>query len=134
MESCEAVDAWMPLFVSGRLEGAARQRLAAHLATCEPCREELGRLFRLRSQIEAMAERHAPSPAQLDRVFASLKGDPAFAAAPANRFDLRDRVPLAEHVQPLMWAQRIMDVADQLHKREWAIAVGSIVVAPAKGS
>ena len=72
MEMCESVDPLLPLFVSGTLESAEQQRLAAHLAACEPCREELGRLFRLQSELKETAARLAPSPAQLDRVFARL--------------------------------------------------------------
>jgi len=132
MESCEAVDGLLPLFVSGRLNATEQKRLAAHLAACEPCQEELGHLFRLHSQLNGIAE--SPSSGQLDRVFANLKADPAFAAAPLTRFDLRERVPLAEHVQPLMWAQHIIEIAEQLRTREWAIKVGSFSVVPTDGS
>lgn len=125
MQPCDAIDALLPLFVSARLKGPDQRRLAVHLAACEACQDELGRLFQLRSQLDALAARHAPIPTQLDRVFASLKAAPGFDV-PSTRFDLRERIPFAEHVQPLMWAQRIIEATELLRSREWTITVGSI--------
>lgn len=133
MQSCDAIEALLPLFVSGRLKDPGQRRLAVHLAGCEACQDQLGRLFRLRSELEELAARHTPSPAQLNRVFASLETALGFDT-PSTRFDLRERVPFAEHVQPLMWAQRIIDATERLRSRDWTISVCTIAAAPAKGS
>lgn len=140
MQSCETVDAMLPLYVSGRLGVTDRKHLAAHLATCGSCREELGRLFRLRSQVEAVAARHAPSADQLDRVFANLAADAGFAASsPAPSSARLDRyawldpnrgLPLAQYLRPILWTQRIIEAAERLCTHQWAIQVGSIVLAP----
>lgn len=134
MPSCEAVEDLMPLFVAGRLEEERQRLLAAHLSACEACQEELGWLFRLRLLLRAAAARHAPSPAELDRVFSSLQAGLTSSDERPTPQGLRERIPFAEHIPPLLWALRILDGASALGGREWTIQVGSLVAVPAKGS
>ena len=56
MSSCTAVQEVLPWYANGSLDLHEGREVAAHLMTCEPCREELARIIRLNMEVKRALE------------------------------------------------------------------------------
>lgn len=125
-QTCEQVDAWLPLYVNGRLSPVERGRVAHHLAECEECQSELGRLFRLRSGFEALAAAHQLTPLQSVRAFAMAMSDQRVEQSVPGEwsgFSL-----LGERLGPLRWMQALVAFAEELSMARWDVRMGPVTV------
>lgn len=83
MNDCLTVQEWLPWYVSGRLSPTKMQRLAVHIARCEPCQKELARIIQLRYQFVSKVD-ETPTPS--DRVWEAIA--PSLDARPRTRIDM----------------------------------------------
>ncbi len=71
MIDCESVREWLPWYVSGRLSISRMQRMAAHIAQCSACQQELAELIGLRHRFIVNVDR---SSVPSDRMWNVLEG------------------------------------------------------------
>ena len=83
MNDCQAVQEWLPWYVSGRLSPTKMQHMAAHIERCEGCQKELARIIQLRHQfVSNIDSTSTPS----DRVWESIV--PSLDARQITRMDM----------------------------------------------
>jgi anti-sigma factor RsiW len=83
VSACDSIREIIPWYVGGGLSGEEASRVAAHLATCEACREELATTLRVHLATRAaFGDIPRPEPELWERVRDLTHG------APLGRLDL----------------------------------------------
>lgn len=83
----DEVEALLPWYANGSLEGAERRRVSDHIERCAACREELDFIGDVRTVLRVSAAAEQPAPVPRHAGFASLPGElqAQIINAPRNR-------------------------------------------------
>ena len=92
MITCDQCREELTEFTLGPADVAQAQRMAAHLAACPVCRQELDELQAAWSTLPATLAPIQPRPEVFDRILARIDGDRAIVAAPRYQPSRKERV------------------------------------------
>jgi len=71
--TCEQIGEWLPWYVTGSIDFAVAERIAAHLRDCEACRSEFVEIAQLRHRfVVAVGEAAPPGTNAWDRLIDRL--------------------------------------------------------------
>ena len=100
----------LPWYANGTLEGAEREAVAVHLASCAECRDELARCRALAAEVRGAVVAPSPHPAQLAGLLRRVDAAEAAAAGAggggrrAGRGERRGAMrALARTPRPVRW-------------------------------
>ena len=97
MTTCKQVGEWLPWYVTGSIDFAVAERIAAHLRDCEACRAEFVEIAQLRHRfIVAVGEAASPTTSVWDRLVNRL-GPKQTVRVDLGSFLVGLRVGIAAH-------------------------------------
>lgn len=88
-------------YVDGRLRGSERSRVAAHLAECDSCSQQVGDLASVRSALRDLREPVAPAPLRTELLVMASRERKLFRSSPIERLWKHWKSRLHEMMRPL---------------------------------